>query len=103
MGNNLYLDRYEYTTKLNFKNDFPDMYSIFRKVVFKEDSVEQYYRVTEVDMNRLDIISERFYGTPYYWWVIAMANNIIDPFYVPIGVTMKIGKLRDFTMAQEWK
>ena len=56
MGNNLYLDRYEYTTKLNFKNDFPDMYSIFRKVVFKEDSVEQYYRVKEVDMNRLDII-----------------------------------------------
>ena len=101
MNNYLYLDRYEYTTKLNFTNDFPDVYSIFRKVVFREESIEQYYRVTEEDMNRLDIISERFYGTPAYWWVIAMANNIVDPFYLPIDTTLKIVKLSEFTMAQE--
>lgn len=103
MNNNIFLDRYEYTSKLNFRNDFPDVYSIFRTVVFNEDSIEQYHRVTEEDMNRLDIISDKFYGSPYYWWVIALANNITDPFYVPVGVTLKIVRLSDFTMAQEWK
>lgn len=103
MNNNIFLDRYEYTNKLNFRNDFPDVYSIFRTVVFNEDSIEQYHRVTEEDMNRLDIISDKFYGSPYYWWVIALANNITDPFYVPVGITLKIVRLSDFTMAQEWK
>ena len=40
--------------------------------------------------DRLDIISTSFYGTPKYWWVIAMANNIIDPFTLEIGTNLRI-------------
>ena len=45
-----------------------------------KSSEDQFYVVTMSEEDRLDIISTSFYGTPKYWWVIALANNIIDPF-----------------------
>ena len=35
---------------------------------------DQYVEVSVTD--RLDLISNQFYGTPQYWWVIAAANNL---------------------------
>lgn len=29
---------------------------------------------------RLDLLANYFYGNQHYWWIIALANNIIDPF-----------------------
>lgn len=29
---------------------------------------------------RPDLISNNLYGTPKYWWIICVANNISDPF-----------------------
>ena len=34
--------------------------------------------------------SNEYYNTPRFWWVIALANNIIDPFDIPIGTTLRI-------------
>lgn len=51
---------------------------------------DSYYKVTMVEENRLDIISMSIYGTPRYWWVIALANDIIDPFDVPVGTELRI-------------
>ena len=31
-------------------------------------------------VGRLDLASYDLYGTPYLWWVIALSNDIIDPF-----------------------
>ena len=39
------------------------------------------------------MISANFYGTPRYWWVIALANYIIDPFEVPVGLQLRIPPL----------
>ncbi len=30
--------------------------------------------------HRPDLISDIFYGTPEYWWLILLYNNIDDPF-----------------------
>lgn len=30
--------------------------------------------------HRPDLISNVFYGTPAYWWLILLANNVPDPF-----------------------
>ena len=30
--------------------------------------------------HRPDLISNVFYGTPAYWWLIMLVNNINDPF-----------------------
>lgn len=39
-----------------------------------------YHIVADNEVNRLDLISFNYYGTPHLWWAIALANNFIDPF-----------------------
>lgn len=58
-----------------------------------ESAEDQFMTVTLDDENRLDIISNKYYGTPRYWWVIALANEIIDPFDIPIGTYLRIPSL----------
>lgn len=66
--------------------------SWFQKVVDRtaEDS---YYVVTLETANRLDAVSNIYYNTPRYWWVVALANYIIDPFDVPVGTRLRIPPL----------
>lgn len=54
---------------------------------------DEYFTVTEIEENRLDIVATKFYNTPRYWWVIALANYIIDPFDIPIGTRLRIPPL----------
>lgn len=56
----------------------------------KVSADDQYYTVTLYEKNRLDIVSNMYYSTPKYWWVIAIANNILDPFDLPIGTNLRI-------------
>ena len=58
-----------------------------------KSSNDEYYIVTEQSENRLDIIANIYYNTPRYWWVIALANYIIDPFDIPIGTQLRIPPL----------
>ena len=44
-----------------------------------DDSDDVYYTVSIKEAGRLDIIAQNAYGVSSYWWVIAMANEIIDP------------------------
>lgn len=46
--------------------------------------------VSIAEEGRLDIIANQYYNTPRFWWVIALANNIIDPFDIPVGTTLRI-------------
>lgn len=58
---------------------------------FVDDSNEDMSYVVDVETtNRLDLISQIAYTTPKYWWVIAQANYIIDPFDVPYGTVLRI-------------
>lgn len=50
----------------------------------------KYYDVPYTEVNRLDIISNKFYGTPNYSWVIAYVNGIEDGFTVREGQHLKI-------------
>lgn len=56
----------------------------------KETDKDQYIIVDTIKENRLDLISQEAYGTVFYWWMIAMANNIIDAFDVPRGTVLRI-------------
>ena len=42
----------------------------------------QYHLVEKSERNRLDIIANKYYNDPSLYWVIARANNMIDPFIV---------------------
>lgn len=43
------------------------------------DASDTLFRVPQAAEGRLDLISQKFYGTPELWWVIALVNNIRDP------------------------
>lgn len=43
--------------------------------------------------DRLDIVSQTFYSTPYSWWIIAEANpEIEDVLNIPAGTVIRIPK-----------
>lgn len=58
------------------------------KVPFSEFDI--YHQVTATDYLRLDLISYKYYLTPEYWWVIALANDLLDPFSLAIGTILRI-------------
>jgi hypothetical protein len=38
-----------------------------------------YYRVTGADLMRPDEISNKSYGTPDFWWILCLLNDIDSP------------------------
>lgn len=59
----------------------------------QESESDTYITVDNINANRLDIIAYNNYGYSTYWWVIALANNIIDPFNIPLGTVLRIPPL----------
>ena len=53
-------------------------------------SDDQLHQVEPGEENRLDLISNMYYGSPLYWWIIAEASGIFDPTVVPVGTVLKI-------------
>jgi hypothetical protein len=45
-----------------------------KRIPLKNDDI---YIATQTG-DRLDLLSNQYYGTPAYWWIIANANNIHD-------------------------
>lgn len=52
-----------------------------------------YREVTLREQNRLDVIAEDEYGDQRLFWVIALANDILDPFNVKKGTILKIPQI----------
>lgn len=51
---------------------------------------DSYHIITLADMNRLDLVSQQYYSSPFFWWVIAEASEINDPFNIPLGTVLRI-------------
>lgn len=47
---------------------------------FTMNADDQIYVVERHFANRLDLIAATYLDEPRYWWVIAMHNNILDPY-----------------------
>lgn len=43
------------------------------------DDSDELFSVPVGMANRLDLISNQFYGTKNLWWVVASVNNLLDP------------------------
>ena len=53
-----------------------------------------WYLVKTEDIDRLDLVSYRAYGTSKYWWAIAYVNHIANPFEdLELGTNLRIPKL----------
>lgn len=80
----------------NILQDSEEFMNIFRSYTLNEDVTSEtvFYEMYEIDHNDwLDNISYKYYNTPYLWWVIALMNNINNPFEdLQPGYTLKILK-----------
>lgn len=71
----------------------PNVHESVYDIKIQNSDEDTYYTVTVATEDRLDIISTKFYNYPVYWWVIAAANNISDPFDVPVDTVLRIPPL----------
>ena len=79
---------YDNDNKVKFLN-------IFKSFILNQEQLNKYlYEIYVVDNNDwFDNIAFRYYGTPYLWWLIALCNNINNPFEeLEIGMKLVILK-----------
>lgn len=88
-----YTSRYFNVKRIVDTKDGTEYHATLKQYTVPISSQDQYFTVDSTTENRLDIVSYRFYGTAIYWWVIAFANQIIDPFKVKIGDILRIPSL----------
>lgn len=62
-----------------------------KAIPFSSDDI--YITVTNETENRLDLIAYQYYNSARYWWVIALANYLLDAFDVPVGTQLRIPPL----------
>lgn len=56
----------------------------------------QYYRISQDDIMRPDLISYKAYGSVKYWWLVCYLNDIHDPFNdMTVGDLIKIPNILD--------
>lgn len=60
------------------------------RIVIRESTKDSFYKVDPGFENRLDLISNMFYGTPKLWWALAYANKLYDPRKVKSGIILRI-------------
>ena len=76
-----------------YKFDY-EFLNIFRTYILNNDIINDtsYYEIYEVQHNDwLENISWKYYESPYLWWIIAIANDIYNPFeYLEAGSFIKI-------------
>jgi hypothetical protein len=49
-----------------------------------------FHRVTQAEERRIDLIAHKYYGDVRLWWIIAEANNIINPISLQTGRVLRI-------------
>lgn len=83
-----------YTTIATLKELGKQYHVTNRKRFVPYSSNDIIYKVTNMTENRLDLISLEMYNSPIYWWIIAEANIIFDPFTeIYVGRELRIPPL----------
>ena len=85
--------------RLIMDNDNDTYTETTNRTPVKESERDVYHEVQKEEENRLDIISNKYFGTPEYYWLIALANDLVDPFVVRVGDVLRIPNLYS---AYEW-
>jgi len=81
-------------SRMNFDSHYDDGTHVFlpafRVVEVPEGPFDQYYELGSDEEGRLDLVSYKFYGTTRLWWVLAMANQIKEPYRVAPGTQIRV-------------
>ena len=87
-----YVSRYSNVNRIYDKNNIA-YHETGNTLSIPESADDKYYKVDNISVNRLDIIAYKFYGYSIYWWIIAVANEIIDPFNIELDTILRIPPL----------
>lgn len=85
-----YDSRYESTSLIYDSKSDKIYHSIKFRNFYGESKKDKYFKVTDREQNRLDIIANDYYNDASKWWIIAYANNLTNCFNVPIGIVLRI-------------
>ena len=87
-----------------FKDDDGNLFLDLNDIMdIPESDADEFIKVNSQFEYRLDLISELYYGTERYWWIIALANGpdeygnggIMDPINdVTIGTVLRIPSIQ---------
>ena len=89
-----HLSRYKDLRTIKNKDDNRLIHETMFKYKIVESDEDIIYTITDKTKNRLDVIASMYYRNPQYWWIIAIANDIIDPLTeLKIGTTIRIPPL----------
>ena len=89
-----HLSRYKDLRTIKNKDDNRLIHETMFKYKIVESDGDIIYTITDKTKNRLDVIASMYYRNPQYWWIIAIANDIIDPLTeLKIGTTIRIPPL----------
>lgn len=87
-----YVSRYSTTDRIFDKNNIAYHETYNMKEIPETDS-DRYFKVDNTTVNRLDIIAYKCYGFTIYWWIIAIANNIMNSINVELDTVLRIPPL----------
>lgn len=65
-------------------------FEIYKKTSIPLSKSDKYYVVTPGEQYRPDLVSNRAYGAPDFWWKILEANNIKDVYDFKAGLNIRI-------------
>ena len=62
----------------------------FNQTFVDKSDRDRFHTVATEQENRLDIIANIYYNDPSMWWVVALANDLVDPMVVKPGSVLRI-------------
>lgn len=65
-------------------------FNTYKSITIPENEQDRYMLVTAAYEYRPDLVSQKAYSTPDYWWKIMIANNIKDIIDFKSGITVRI-------------
>lgn len=82
--------RYAQSTVLNYSEQNLLTFDIYKRSVNVASETDKFTVVTPGTEFRPDIISQRAYGVPDFWWKIMEANKIFDIFDFRSGLNIRL-------------
>lgn len=73
--------QYSQTGTGSFKKTITDITVRIKLRDIIKENIYSYYTVDITDEDTLEILAEKYYGDSEYHWVVAIANDIVDPQY----------------------
>ena len=89
-NNTTYSNSRYHALKRVIDDELDEYIELAEPINVRVSDADSYYSVEPAYANRLDLISYKFYNTPQLYWVIAEANDIIDPQNIEAGTVLRI-------------